>query len=528
MPVTHDRSGGWMRRACAAAGAVVLAAAVLAPAPPAAAEERQEVVWADCPDLEPYEDAAPECATVEAPLDHARPGGRTVRIALARVPARGTAEGTLLVNPGGPGNAGRAWAARTAARLPDDLRDRYDVIGFDPRGTGASTPAAACDPDYFAPVRPDSVPRSRADEAELVDRAADYAAACGERNGDLLDHLTTVDSARDIETVRAALGVERIDFLGYSYGTYLGAVYATLHPDRVRRLVLDSIVHPGRPWWGSNLEQSRSIDAAARRFFAWTARHDGVYRLGATADEVARSYARARDGLRDAPADGTVGPTEFESVYALAAYTSAIWPELAAALSDHLVDGDPAALVAAYELRGESAESDPGRAVYLGVQCTDARWPRAWPTWHRAGERLHAEAPFIAWHNIWFNAPCAFWPSAGGRWFEVDGSAVADALFVQAEHDGATPAEGAYALRERFPNARLVVEEGGLRHGVALLGNACVDTAVADYLRDGTLPGAGGGPRGADHGCPAGPLPEPAGEREPARAPVPLPPGLGG
>ncbi|MFC4564654.1 alpha/beta hydrolase [Nocardiopsis mangrovi] len=504
------------RKGLAAVGAGAFLASMVAVPAPAAATAPAALDWQECTDLDPAEGGVLECATLRVPLDHAAGAAAgTADIALSRAPATGERRGTLLVNPGGPGSPGRAWAAPTAAALPGDLREGYDVVGFDPRGTGASTPAVACDPAYFSPVRPDTVPRSRAEEGDLVRRAAEYAASCGANTGALLNHLTTADSAADLELLRAALGVERIDYLGYSYGSYLGAVYATFHPDRVRRLVLDSIVHPGRPWYESNLEQTRAVDAAARRFFDWIARHDDAYGLGATGGEVAGRYYAARDALRERPLSGTVGPTEFETAYLVATYAQAAWPQLARALSGYVTGDDPDALLRVYQAYGEDADSDGGFGAYLGTQCTDAPWPRDWSTWHTAAERLHREAPFVAWNNIWYNAPCATWPAPSRPWVEVDGSAVESALLIQATGDGPTPVDGAYAMRERFPAGRLLIEDGGGTHGVALGGNACVDTALAAYLRDGTLPPERTAAGGADATCAA--APEPAPEPEPDR-----------
>ncbi|MDA0562755.1 alpha/beta hydrolase [Streptomonospora sp. S1-112] len=487
------------------------------PARPAAAEPALE--WVPCEDIEAVEDGGPlECATLAVPLDRAT-GAGTAELALSRVPARKEPTGTLVVNPGGPGSPGRVWASRTAAGLPDRVRDHFDVIGFDPRGTGASTPAVACDPGHFAPVRPDTWPGSAEETDALVRRAADYAAACADNTGAaLLENMTTRDSAADLEAIRAALGVERIDYLGYSYGTLLGGVYATLHPDRVRRLVLDSVVHPGRPWYASNLRQSRALDDAAHNFFAWTARHDAAYGLGSTGEAVAERYYAARAALAEKPAEDTVGPTELENSYLTAAYSSASWPRLARALADYAVGGDTAGLVAVHERYGEDAESDPGYGAYLATQCTDSRWPRNTDTWLTDGREVHAEAPFQGWNNIWYNMPCATWPAGHEPWFHVDGTRAADALLIQAEHDGPTPLEGAYAMRERFPGGRLVLEEEGVSHGVALGGNTCVDDAFAEYLLSGALPPAGGDPHAPDLTCPASPEPEPEPEAGAAEA----------
>ncbi|GAA1072034.1 alpha/beta hydrolase [Nocardiopsis composta] len=475
-------------------------------------EDRYSVEWGECTDL--GGGSGVQCAELEVPLDGEAgdaPGtraGETATIALSRVPARKRTEGVLLVNPGGPGSPGRSWASRTAQRLPGDLRDRYDVVGFDPRGTGASTPSVGCDPGYFEPVRPDTVPASGRDEAALVQRAADYAAACADRNGALLEHMRTEDTARDMDRIRLALGAEKIDYLGYSYGTLLGGVYATLFPDGAGRMVLDSVVHPGRPWFESNLEQSRSLDRAAGHFFAWTAEHSAAYGLGTDPAAVEEAYYRVRSELAERPAAGTVGPTEYENSFITLAYTAAAWPPLARALADHVSGTDPEALLKVHERFGESGADDPGYGAYLATECTDAPWPRYWPEWSAAGEKAHADAPFQGWNNIWYNAPCAFWAAGGGPWTEVDGSAAGDALLVHASEDGATPLDGAFAMRGRFPEGRLVVEEGGHTHGVALGGNACVDRAVADYLRDGSLPPAAGGD-GADLVCEAGPDPRP-------------------
>ncbi|MFC7329486.1 alpha/beta fold hydrolase [Marinactinospora rubrisoli] len=524
------RRHGFGAVAAVVAGTLLAALAPGAPAAAAPAAALGRLAWQTCTDLQPQEGQRLECATLEVPLDRAPGGtGETVRLALSRVPARAERTGVLLVNPGGPGSPGRDWAAVTAGRLPDDLRDRYDVVGFDPRGTGASTPAIACDPAYFAPVRPDTVPGDRAEERVLLDRAASYARACRRNSGELLDHMRTVDSARDMDAVRAALGVERISYLGYSYGSYLGGVYATLFPQRVDRLVLDSNVDPGTPWYTANLAQSRALDAAADNFFAWVAEHDDVYRLGGTVDQVRRRYYDVRAELAANPLQDRFGPTELESTFVLVAYHSAYWPVLAAALAGYATGKDPGALVKAGADHGESATTDPAHGAYLATQCTDSAWPRDPAVWRRDGRAVHAQAPFQGWNNIWYNAPCMYWPAQSGRWFQVDGSRTGGALLVHASDDGPTPIAGAYAMRQRFPGARLVVEDGGVSHGVALSGNSCVDEAVLRYLRDGTLPEAVAAPGtdAADLSCAPRPEPTPRTAQaaaDPFRVPIPVRP----
>nr|WP_086003355.1 alpha/beta hydrolase [Nocardiopsis halotolerans] len=492
---------------------------------PAQADEtapagRGTLDWAPCEDIKPVADENLECATLTVPLARTSDGHRigrlddTVELALSRVPATGEARHTLLVNPGGPGSAGRRWASYTHWRLPAELREVYDVVSFDPRGVGGSTPSVACDPAYFTPVRPDTVPAGATEEAELRADAEAYAQACADNTGLLLEHMRTEDTAHDMDAIREALGVERIDYLGYSYGSYLGAVYSALHPGHVRSLVLDSVVDPDKPWYESNLAQSRSLNRAAEHFFDWTARHDDAYGLGTTGEQVAAAYYALRSELAEEPAGGTVGPTELESAAIVIAYSGTYWPSVAGALAARINDAEDDPLVTLYEAYGEDAGSDRGFGTYLAVQCTDSRWPGDWSTWSADAERTHQEAPFMGWHNIWYNAPCAFWSAGSGDWFQIgdgDGAHPAydgDVLLVHATEDGATPVEGAFALRERLPGASLVVEEGGHTHGVALTGNACVDEAVTAYLLDGRLP-ARAGDEGPDVTCEARPEPRP-------------------
>ncbi|MFJ6018682.1 alpha/beta hydrolase [Nocardiopsis alba] len=499
-------------------------------AAPVTRVDQRSLDWRPCEDLEPVENETLECATLTVPLARdvapadTRDLAETVDIALSRVPATGTAEHTMLVNPGGPGSAGRRWASHTHLRMPEELREIYDVVAFDPRGMGASTPSVSCDPAFFAPVRKDTVPADEREEAALRADAEAYARACAENTGPILDHMRTEDTAHDMDAIRAALGLDRIDYLGYSYGSYLGTVYSALYPDRVRALVLDSVVDPDRPWYESNHVQSRSLDRAARNFFDWVARHDDVYGLGTDGETVARAYYDLRSELRATPAEGTVGPTELEGAVIVVAYSGGTWPDVARALSARIREGDSAPLLELHEDYGDDAGSDPAYGGYLAVQCTDAVWPREWGTWSADARGVDADAPFMGWHNTWYNAPCATWSAESEPWFQVgDGPGEhpaydGPALIVHATHDGATPVEGSLALRERLPGSSLVIEDGGITHGVSLTGNTCVDETVVAYLRGGRLPERGEG--GADLTCDGRPEPEPRTSQSSSHTPV--------
>ncbi|GEC03373.1 peptidase [Streptomyces spinoverrucosus] len=449
-----------------------------------------------------------QCASVQVPLDHAKPDGRKITLALSRVPHTAKEyQGPLLVNPGGPGGSGLTLAGFVAATLPKAVAAQYDVIGFDPRGVGASKPALNCDPGYVNPVRPDSLPSTPAVEQANLTRAKTFAEACGKKYARELPHLNTLSAAQDIDWIRRALGAPRINYFGYSYGTYLGAVYAKLHPDRVRRMVLDSVVDPTGVWYDNNLAQDHAFNDRHRAFMAWVAKHDATYRLGSAPEMVEAKWYAMRAALAKRPADGTVGAAELEDTFLPGGYYNGYWPYLAEAFAAYVNDKDPAPLVEAYENFGAvDAAGENGYSIYTSVQCRDTGWPRDWRQWRKDNWAAHAEAPFMTWNNAWYNAPCAFWPTSSLRPVNVANGKLPPVLLFQATHDAATPYQGGATLHRLLRGSSLVVEENGGNHGITLSGNACLDQHLAAYLTDGTVPRGHGE---ADAVCAALPDPKP-------------------
>ncbi|WP_320778601.1 alpha/beta hydrolase [Streptomyces sp. CRN 30] len=508
------------RTAALCATAAVLAGALTAaPAAPAAAGTAAASVarpaWkkcgtADYPTL--------QCASLAVPLDHGRPDGEKITLALSRVPHTAkTYQGPLLVNPGGPGGSGLTLAGFVASSLPKEVAAQYDVIGFDPRGVGASEPAVNCRPGHFAPVRPDSLPDTPAVEQANLERAKSFADACGEKYARVLPYLDTPSAARDLDAIRVALGAERINYFGYSYGTYLGAVYARLFPDRVRRLALDSVVDPTDVWYDANLNQDLAFNDRHRAFLAWVAARDTTYRLGTDPERVEEKWYAMRAALAEKPAGSAVGAAEVEDTYSPGGYYNGYWPYLAEAFAAYVNDKDADPLVEAYENFGAvDAAGDNGYSVYTSVQCRDARWPRDWEEWREDNWEVYEKAPFLTWNNAWYNAPCAFWPTRSLEPVDVANDQLPPVLLFQATGDAATPYEGAVTTHRLLRGSRLVVEDGGGNHGVTLSGNACLDGHLAAYLADGTVPRGSGGE--ADAVCPALPDPEPlkSGEATPS------------
>jgi pimeloyl-ACP methyl ester carboxylesterase len=476
----------------------------------AAGTGRSALAWRACPSVAP----GLQCASLRVPLNYARPGGAKITLALSRLPAtapRSQRQGVLLVNPGGPGAPNRAFAQQVAAGLSPAVAADYDIIGFDTRGTGASVPALHCDPGFFATAQPDDIPASAAAEQVLVRRARGYAADCERKFGWLLPYMTTRDFARDVDSIRAALGAAQISYFAFSYGTYLGQVYGTMFPHRIRRMVLDSTVDPAGVWYADNFGQDYAFQGRISAFFAWTARSHTTFGLGATAAAVSRAWHQARAQLARQPISGPdgplIGPDEFDDTFLVGGYDDQYWPLLAAALTAYLHQGSTGMLRQLYEQAGVQNENE--FAVYNAVECSDAAWPRSWATWDAATRRVFAAAPFEAWDNTWFNAACAFWPVTGpARPMKISGAGLPPVLMLQGTLDGATPYAGALVARRDLPTARLVTVPGGGNHGQSLAtpANACVDGYLNRYLATGALP-AGTGLVSAT--CPVGPAPVP-------------------
>ncbi|WP_242613768.1 alpha/beta fold hydrolase [Herbihabitans rhizosphaerae] len=497
-------------------GATVIAAGVVA-APSVGAfpnatprYEPSPVEWTQCTNQDLI-DAGAECAKVKVPLDYSNPGGEKIDIAISRVKHTSSSDayqGVVLGNPGGPGGSGLDMSL-IGSRIPSGVGAYYDWIGFDPRGVGDSGPTLSCGPDQGIKYdQPDLVPRSDITEQALKDKASGHADACGKNSGELLKHIKTTDAAEDMESIRLALGVEQINYFGYSYGTYLGPVYSTMFPGKVKRMILDGNVDPQTAWYRSNHDQAKAAGRTLGKFFEWIAKYDRVYHLGATGTEVETRWFGERDRLDRAAAGGRIGSVEWTELFYSAVPGQGEWDRIATAFSGWVNNGQWEALQKLYD--ETQAPKTSGDVVLEAVLCTDAPYPDDWAQWSADAWKGHAQEPFYAWPSTWGALPCNYW-TAGAleKPVQVDGENAPPTLLIHEQFDGATPYEDGLALRKLLTKSSLIGLPGGTTHSNSLSGNTCVDNAIASFFADiTTLPTRKPGDQ-ADMEC------------EPASQPVP-------
>ncbi|RSM58453.1 alpha/beta hydrolase [Actinoplanes sp. ATCC 53533] len=439
------------------------------------------------------DDAGVECGDVTVPLDYARPGGRDISVAIARSRGSDTAHriGSMIINLGGPASPVLDSIPLARAAM-GATGERFDLIGMDPRFAGRSTPVDCHWPAYWLP-RSAGADRAGFDAMVSLDR--DLARRCGRSQHGLLRHASTANMARDMDTIRAALGEPRLSYLGYSQGSYLGAVYAQLFPRRADRIVLDSAINPALSGTRVLRDAAPGREAQLREWAAWAAARDATYHLGTTADAVLGTVRRVYAASARRPL--AVGPYAVDDTLVPALILTP--------LTDDTENGELADVVRLLARAADGMPTEPteemtatlaslvdgvGSATHTAqtaILCGDAAVSRDPEVYWRDAQRHRTSSPLFEplARTI---TPCSFWPDAPAE-RPVDVHNGTPALIVQAEKDVNSQLPGAAALHRALTGSRMIVLAGTRTHGVYLFrGATCVDEAVDGYLRSGRLP----------------------------------------
>ncbi|MEU7879417.1 alpha/beta fold hydrolase [Microbispora bryophytorum] len=453
----------------------------------------RDLRWGDCAGVD---DPALRCAEVTVPLDHRRPRGRTITIAISRLPATDPARrrGVLLTTGGGPGGPGVPLPSSLAPLLSPEVRARYDLIGFDIRFVERSTPIgcgqAVEEPGGYR-VRtagPGSLP---ADAAE----ARAYARDCVRAAGWALPHATTANAARDMDVIRAALGEEKISYLGGSYAGMLGAVYAVLFPGRVDRFVLDSPVNPDNAWRPYELDRTPAFEAGTGAFAAWTAERDAEYGLGGTAREVTDAVAGLIRRAGSAPivvAGHAWTSGELGTLLVAGIYDERSFGLVAAAFADIAAGREP---YVPFPVRPLPPPGVPGvpadnhTATNMAYRCGDGPWPRDLRDYQRDLASYSARYPLFGPANANIT-PCAFWPRIADEPVRLPAGRAPGVLVTAALRDVAAPVANSRAVAAGIRGSRMVTIDAHTHAPYPAFGDACLNGRVDAFLVTGTLPPA--------------------------------------
>ncbi len=431
-----------------------------------------------------------QCARLAVPLDDAVEGGATIDIALVRYRALDAEHriGSLLMNPGGPGASGIDYVLAVGRSLPNELRDRFDIVGFDPRGVGESAPVDCTDdldPLFDAEWAPDNAQERR----ELLAETRRFVEDCERNAGAILPYLQSDRVARDLDRIRIALGDSKLTYLGYSYGSYLGAWYAEQFPDQTRALVLDGPIDPALSALEIQVQQAvgfeESLDAFLKNCSQHSScafHHDG--NAAGAYDRLRRRIGANPLALDVANEARALNGTLFDlGVTALLYNGKGSWPELAATLAA-VDDDDGSGLLFyadSYTGRSSGGEYDDGQEAFTAIGCADGP-PVGDVAGMREIEDAAAEAaPRLGRSIVNGSLPCALWPIAAAEPQALRGEGAPPVIVLGALHDPATPFVWAKGLASELESARLVAVRGA-RHTSFDSGNVCVDDLVIRYL----------------------------------------------
>ena len=456
----------------------------------------QILTWTSCQD-------GLTCAWLTVPLDYANPSGTTVRIRVAKASATGptaTRQGSVVINPGGPGGSGVDFTAYVAQSIAADVAVQFDIVGFDPRGVGQSAPITCLSGRQTTVwLEQDGSPDTAAEETRLMKLAAAIPSGCLSRSPRLARHVGSENTVRDMDILRETLGDPLLNWLGYSYGTYLGTLYAESFPDRVGRMVLDGALDPSLDAMQVSHGQSRGFQKAMTRFAADCARRSSCPFAGGTSAVLA-SINRLLDGLDQRPMQTSTRRvlTQAQALTALfyPMYSTQLWPALRQALGQAAEDnGDGMLAIADYanDRTGPNTYGSNMTSAFYAIACWDMPRPPGAAGLRAAATRWSADArvPELAVAMAWGNAPCNQWFGHSTRKpGPASTTTTAPILVIGTTFDPATPYWWAVALSEQLPTSRLLTYHGD-GHTAYGSGSRCIDQTVGAYLLTGAMPAKG-------------------------------------
>ena len=489
--------GGMLRRLAASVAAALVAVSVAAL--PARADDPlsvyydQELTWEKC-------SGGLECSWLTVPLDYADPSGSTIRIRVSRKAATGPERrGSLVVNPGGPGMGGVSLPSYLSNVLSPRVKQAYDIVGFDPRGTGESSPISCLTgPETTRLYAFDATPDTAAERATLMDLAAGIARGCLKRSPEIARHVGTEDTVRDLDILREALADDKLNWLGYSYGTAMGAMYAERFPDRVGRFVLDGAVDLSFDALQTSHVQNDGFQRAITRFA-----RDCVHRANCPYSgdyrHVLRGMSSLLDHLESQSLDGYYGPVgESEAITAIfySMYSPDRWRFLRRALVQaERGNGEGLSWLSdsSTQRTGKNSYAGNMASAFPAISCWDSggrptfsQLRAAATAWQRT-----SAIPQVAQALAWSNAACTHWYGQAERGpGPVSSTTPAPILIIGTTYDPATPYSEARSLARQLPTSRLLTYVGD-GHTAFLTGSTCIDNAVTTYLVDGILPSTG-------------------------------------
>ncbi|GIG37488.1 alpha/beta hydrolase [Cellulomonas pakistanensis] len=451
----------------------------------------QELGWQACGDL--------ECATLVVPLDHEEPDGDTIEIAVSRHRASGEKLGSLLINPGGPGSSGiDALSSIAIPRFGAEVVERYDLVGFDPRGVAASTPVTCVDgPGMDRIVSTDF--DFTTDEGIAAAEAAygELGAACLQNTGPVLEHVDTVSAAKDMDVLRAVLGDDALHYVGYSYGTQLGATYAALFPEHVGRLVLDGALDPTLSSQELSEGQARGFENALRAYVADCQAGAGCPLTGSVddgLDQVKQVLDRARRSPLPTGTDRPLTGTLAFSGIALPLYDEQSWSALTTGL-DAALAGDGSVLLQLadlyYDRAADGTYTSNSTQAFWAIGCADDRGTTDVAEMRAQAAAIEEAAPTVGYYFGYGGVICAQWPvpEAGGL-EDYSAEGAAPIVVVGTTNDPATPYAWAESLAGTLDSGTLLTYEGE-GHTAYGRSNTCIADAVDAYLLEGTVPDDG-------------------------------------